>query len=195
MPMGVDKLTLLFQSSPAHEGRCYTPCGPPACLPPTCFNPHRPTRAGATVILSPIWEPQIPVSILTGPRGPVLLEALKRQRGWDRFQSSPAHEGRCYSIFKGRGASTEVFQSSPAHEGRCYIASATDPSGSIRFQSSPAHEGRCYGDMGVRIPRADCFNPHRPTRAGATMGVHFPAWCKASFNPHRPTRAGATSPQ
>ena len=65
-----------FQSSPACEGRCYkksltTPTAR------TCFNPHRPAKAGATRKRAIICARMRRVSILTGLRRPVLRSILE----------------------------------------------------------------------------------------------------------------------
>ena len=115
---------VLFQSSPAPEGRCYAGGG-------------QRQHAG-------------PVSILTGPGGPVLRDGHGHQPSPLMFQSSPAPEGRCYPPANAPALAKIKFQSSPAPEGRCYLA-ADLLRGVKQFQSSPAPEGRCYFDVPGRL--------------------------------------------
>ncbi len=169
---------LLFQSSPAPEGRCY------AAL-------HALQNTVASL-----------VSILTGPGRPVLRIIARKSGGGGKFQSSPAPEGRCYISRDGQGGTAiDEFQSSPAPEGRCYLAgdmatfvddqfqSSPAPEGrcyltrlcalgaALMFQSSPAPEGRCYSNTYiVDVTYLMCFNPHRPRKAGAT--VNFRGECR-----------------
>ena len=107
-----------FQSSPAHVGGCYPSfhrgCSVMASFnphPPTWagatrspwiqitdksgFNPHPPTWAGATFIF-PFERRNKNVSILTRPRGRVLLVLPVSSLYAAEFQSSPAHVGGCY---------------------------------------------------------------------------------------------------
>ena len=89
----------------------------------------------------------LPVSILTGPEGPVQPAA-------------PAVLAR----------SPRGFQSSPAPKGRCNDRRATG--GSLRAGSFNPHRPRRAGatDRGAHpAPRRAGFNPHRPRRAGATV--------------------------
>ena len=107
-----------FQSSPAPKGRCYAGVvrfpptyrvsiltGPEGPVLPQYrrsaggrgvgFNPHRPRRAGATIMQG---------------------AALTTQQ----FQSSPAPKGRCYADQGVEIDFSDSFQSSPAPKGRCY---------------------------------------------------------------------------
>ena len=92
--VGVPKRRSQFQSSPAPKGRCYLWLSP-WWLTVMCFNPHRPRRAGATQFPDRPTTGH-PVSILTGPEGPVLRVGQRQRRTPDEFQSSPAPKGRCY---------------------------------------------------------------------------------------------------
>ncbi len=134
----------------------------------SCFNPHRPRRAGATPDARRADLPQ-PVSILTGPEGPVQLFHFRFPFLARLFQSSPAPKGRCNWSGPCEAVSVPLFQSSPAPKGRCNAL------------------GRPNGLS------AQCFNPHRPRRAGATTSATTASrLLLKSFNPHRPRRAGAT---
>ena len=155
------------------------------------------------------------------------------------FQSSPADEGRCCADRATRragrvcfnphrpmkaGAARKqsppaspqaLFQSSPADEGRCCWWTSCAKPISSRFQSSPADEGRCCGNAPEHAKPNNCFNPHRPMKAGAAckayraayplltfqsspadegrccVPVRAPRQVPRRFNPHRPMKAGA----
>ncbi len=160
---------IVFQSSPAPKGRCYPWSASSLRRRGTCFNPHRPRRAGAT-------------------RAP--HRVCVAGRAW--FQSSPAPKGRCYPPTATLSVIAPLFQSSPAPKGRCYglahercgerrVSILTGPEGPVLraekhnssttmgFQSSPAPKGRCYISASVAPLWLWSFNPHRPRRAGATF--------------------------
>ena len=60
----------MFQSSPAPKGRCNV--GNITSLASgSSFNPHRPRKAGATIVCVAIYDIPLFVSILTGPERPV----------------------------------------------------------------------------------------------------------------------------
>ena len=157
------------------------------------FNPHRPFRAGATPRSGGRARSQ-PVSILTGPFGPV--------QHWDCRERAT---GALVSILTGPfgpvqleardldwGVSS-VFQSSPALSGRCNSTFATHWFALVAFQSSPALSGRCNSPIGLLTLGAarvsiltGPFGPVQPSAA-----LYAVAWA-SRFNPHRPFRAGAT---
>ncbi|GEM_PF-5983620 len=63
----------------------------------------------------------------------------------------------------------------------------------VVFQSSPTLSGRCNSPAGRQCRTRSRFNPHRPSRAGATQHCQRAMALPECFNPHRPSRAGATS--
>ena len=156
------------------------------------FNPHRPFRAGATGTLLQ------------------LLHVL------ELFQSSPALSGRCNMNLPYWARPFSItFQSSPALSGRCNIGLTAAVFIPILFQSSPALSGRCNSASG-KVPgqgsllvsiltgpfgpvqlapsppapsRWGCFNPHRPFRAGATLG-DFPTSPSHSLFQSSPALSG-----
>jgi len=188
----------VFQSSPAPEGRCYRACqarraptyspvsiltGPgrpvlrrsraPRTPGGSCFNPHRPRKAGATS------ETPLVVKLVSGQTADALdINTSTGSGGNVLFQSSPAPEGRCYEI--AREALRRLGTAAGFNPHRPRKAGATLPRGVVRqviivsiltgpgrpvlrfrrghtgrsqgFQSSPAPEGRCYGRFQKRIP-------------------------------------------
>ncbi len=185
-----------FQSSPAPKGRCYG-WRRPSAPSRSCFNPHRPRRAGATLycsdralrhrgvsILTGPEGPVLlglpglrrgvrPVSILTGPEGPVLPDRERRPRSaW--FCFNPHRPRRAGATGDGQAAQGggKRFQSSPAPKGRCYTSTTASACRS-EFQSSPAPKGRCYSSGSSSPAAASGFNPHRPRRAGATTTTGY----------------------
>ena len=60
----------LFQSSPAPKGRCNVG-NITSFASGSSFNPHRPRKAGATIVCVAIYDIPLFVSILTGPERPV----------------------------------------------------------------------------------------------------------------------------
>ncbi len=161
--------TAMFQSSPAHGGRCY---------PVARKFDHRrtfqssPAHGGRcyALHLRPMTHRKKEVSILTGPRGPVLQDAGTVPAFAIRFQSSPAHGGRCYhAVCAQRRDKT--------------VSILTGPRGPVlRGPVCPSRS-------------AWRFNPHRPTGAGATRAQAASSTPSSRFNPHRPTGAGATPRQ
>ena len=161
----------------------------------SCFNPHRPFRAGATIhanahVLerlmfqsSPalsgrcnLYDVDLAVTAPTFQSSPALSGRCNFWTSWPlravkSFQSSPALSGRCnYSAIEEVVTMTQ-FQSSPALSGRCNMVLSI-PRPRPAFQSSPALSGRCNGRGHCKRYRiAPCFNPHRPFRAGATPGT------------------------
>ncbi len=163
------------------------------------------------------------VSILTGPFGPVQPGPPGERPGGAR-SFNPHRPFRAGATL--RGAHGHFAPLRP-------VSILTGPFGPVqplspctsdhqhqRFQSSPALSGRCNQPRLAMLPgpRARCFNPHRPFRAGATIPGRVRAprrtvfqsspalsgRCNATstrtnvtrrrcgFNPHRPFRAGAT---
>ncbi len=157
----------LFQSSPAPKGRCYT----------------KPSDRRAV---------HHPVSILTGPEGPVL-----------------------HKTFRPAGRSSPGFNPHRPRRAGATVPGPRQAAASSRFNP---HRPRRAGATRCCIPASILrlgFNPHRPRRAGATAqrrqqaarwqvsiltGPEGPVLqrnrlCRCfprCFNPHRPRRAGAT---
>ena len=132
----------------------------------SCFNPHPPTWAGATMDFNH-FAGTLTVSILTRPRGRVLL--LKMRPTWHRVSFNPhpptwagatkdnyamrsilsvsiltRPRGRVLHEIHALADNTYGFQSSPAHVGGCYCLIYARVGLSNKFQSSPAHVGGCY---------------------------------------------------
>ncbi len=209
----------MFQSSPALSGRCNGE-GVEFRVLIGGFNPHRPFRAGATRCENARRGNGQPVSILTGPFGPVQLLAVLEYCRVRRFQSSPALSGRCNRKRSPTSTSTVLFQSSPALSGRCNVLSCImSPPLVVRFQSSPALSGRCNAVLGrywtplswVSILTGPFGPVQRPRyhhqrardRVSILTGPFGPVQQDrdqhrrggpTGFNPHRPFRAGATAP-
>ena len=160
----------VFQSSPAPKGRCNA-------------EAQSPGRAGPPVSIltgpeGPMQRQPLPlvvfvtlVSILTGPEGPMQPQSSRRP---DTSGSFNPHRPR-------RADATS--RTIP-------VMAAFDP-----FQSSPAPKGRCNdaGQSGRDAQRG--FNPHRPRRADATAPARKAKRARGCFNPHRPRRADATAPE
>ncbi len=133
-----------FQSSPALSGRCNVTsvCGPARAGPVSILTgPFGPVQPSHGAAAAP----RARVSILTGPFGPVQPP-----------RSSPAADGRCRGFNPHRpfraGATGSCcwtacpgsrFQSSPALSGRCNVDRSGVASSLRGFQSSPALSGRC----------------------------------------------------
>ena len=85
------------------------------------------------------------------------------------------------------------FQPSPAIKGGCHVFTlASNGGNSLLFQPSPAIKGGCHRRAARDKDHGTDFNPHPPSKAGAT-GSRFMGWhgCRY-FNPHPPSKAGAT---
>ena len=222
----------MFQSSPAPKGRCNHLAATVAAVR---------AYSGVSILTGPEgpvqhvldnyrWPPRKQqVSILTGPEGPVQLP--------HRNTRSATYQAVCFNPHRPRRAgATQArrlsrlrqrkpwFQSSPAPKGRCNpfcsAVSSAAPCVSVSILTGP--EGPVQR-VAVKVAPVrvsfDCFNPHRPRRAGANYVVgagvrvnrdvsiltgpegpvqlfwpHIGKLVKAvmSFNPHRPRRAGAT---
>jgi len=132
----------MFQSSPAHVGGCYHHTAG-FHRPVSCFNPHPPTWAGATLFEVEhykTWK----VSILTRPRGRVLLPRSASPSSDLMFQSSPAHVGGCYKSTTPTVCKRHCFNPHP-----------------------PTWAGATVFSI-FSFFSVMCFNPHPPTWAGAT---------------------------
>ena len=209
----------MFQSSPAPKGRCNEPpahvdaarhyvsilTGPEGPMQPDGvqraylvierFNPHRPRRADATVLVpapsprhlfqsSPAPKGRCnasrgcdsqrlqPVSILTGPEGPMQLDLSADYLALAEFQSSPAPKGRCNPVRVAHLQQGHRFQSSPAPKGRCNVAAGPQGVHQHLVSILTGPEGPMQPRLPVPLaaPPA-CFNPHRPRRADATCTV------------------------
>ena len=135
---------------------------------PSCFNPHRPRRADATISLK---------------------HGVSREYV---FQSSPAPKGRCNKLWRQSMPGDRRFN--PHRPRRADATARMSPasSGNSVFQSSPAPKGRCNGEAALQLHVSPCFNPHRPRRADATSASGPWSAAFTGFNPHRPRRADAT---
>ena len=149
------------------------------------------------------------------PKGRCNSSSRNRSAGRSRFQSSPAPKGRC-NQWKRRAAAaidvsiltgpegpmqlfvwgilchTRQFQSSPAPKGRCNRQAPAPENPVQPFQSSPAPKGRCNSSSDRGRLNPQCFFPHRPRRADATLYAAYRPHHSGVFNPHRPRRANAT---
>ena len=154
------------------------------------FNPHRSRRTGATDE-RPLLLTYPPVSILTGPEGPVQHGSLAAPPGLRTVSILTGPEGPVQPAPAGRWPWRYSFQSSPVPKDRCNhrrgrrrpwrrVSILTGPEGPVqlgegaldsarvRFQSSPVPKDRCNRRRRGRRLRAKSFNPHRSRRTGAT---------------------------
>ena len=207
-----------FQSSPALWGRCNlfgvvhdtTPI-PVSILTGPLGPVQRHVRLHLGILvqvsiltgpLGPVqpgrWEerdaPMREVSILTGPLGPVQRQEQAGQL-WEPKGFNPHRPfgAGATALSPLNLAGAEGFQSSPALWGRCNPQVEPVGVAGAEFQSSPALWGRCNCSTQDGASEGNqCFNPHRPFGAGATMAAGS-GWRGQGFNPHRPFGAGATA--
>ncbi len=85
----------------------------------SCFNPHRPRRAGEPVVVIDVPCPVVVVSIRTGPEGPVNRACPARLRIADTSFNPhrPRRAGEPMSPAMISGLAV-AFQSAPAPKGR-----------------------------------------------------------------------------
>ena len=88
------------------------------------------------------------------------------------FQSSPAPKGRCYSRFMIGVIIRYLFQSSPAPKGRCYANELERAIQKVVVSILTGPEGPVLQRLIKCVKQSGSFNPHRPRRAGATVGFH-----------------------
>ena len=158
------------------------------------FNPHRPFRAGATDTAARLAQTGR-VSILTGPFGPVQPGQTRRISASNPlFQSSPALSGRCNPIdCAGVWVHTCVsILTGPFGPVQQYRQIDVWQPSRVSILTGPFGPVQPCTGRGSSAPSSR-FNPHRPFRAGATGLLRRRPAQAGCFNPHRPFRAGATS--
>ena len=183
-----------FQSSPAREGRC---ChgGRPTQGSGTGFNPHRPAKAGAAVHLG-LRYGAAQVSILTGPRRPV-LHANERQHQVTADDVSILTGPRRPVLRPRRTVSACVSVVSILTGPRRPVLLCVDRGCVLRYPVSILTGPRRPVLRPVRIcvvvfeHVSILTGPRRPV---LLRDVQRQGLRRHGFNPHRPAKAGAATP-
>ena len=138
------------------------------CVCRLCFNPHRARRPGATQTPHKRRPPH-PVSILTGPEGPVQRD----------HRLNPPHPSRCFNPHRARRPGATLVPTIPAPMANVSIL--TGPEGPVQQTATP--HSHLKPDVSILTGPEGPVQHVKPLHA---LGQHH------RFNPHRARRPGAT---
>ena len=134
------------------------------------FNPHRPRRDGAMVLLVTLHLLVALLSILTAPEGAVQFPHSDRQTLLPLGSFNPHRPRRSDAIAQSRvGPCQQHLSILTAPEGAVQLLYSSAP-GLLpsSFQSSPPPKERCNCmSRSLSSSSHPSFNPHRPRRSGA----------------------------